>query len=335
VSDSPLKVVVIGCGDIAVSQHLPALANDSRFEVIALADPEIGRAESAAKTFSIKRVLADADAALALKPDAAVIATPPHVTPDVSGRALDAGIHVLCEKPVAVTLEAADELVERAAAAGRILQVGFKNRFAPLTQELRARVTEGRLGGPLIVRIAAFDEAYDPTDALHTERIQLFLEHGPPVVHEGAHAADLLGWMLGPPVRVTASSVRSRREFPSPNYHAAAIEYEDGSVAKLEVGWWVPHLWPGEVHVLGPAGSADLSRPEGYLRFHNGESLEEIRFDDDWQTVCFREQLGAFAEAIETGVQRGADAAAGRDALDLTLAIVEAAEIGQPVGLAR
>jgi myo-inositol 2-dehydrogenase/D-chiro-inositol 1-dehydrogenase len=335
VSNGPLTVVVIGCGDIAVSQHLPALANDSRFDVIAVVDPELHRAQGAAERFSIEHVLTNAHDALSLKPDAAVIATPPHVTPDISGRALEAGIHVLCEKPVAVTLAAADELVERAAAADRILQVGFKNRFAPLTQELRTRVKEGRLGGPLVVRIAAFDEEYNPNDTLHTERIRLFLEHGPPVVHEGAHAADLLGWMLGPPVRVTASSVRSRPEFPSPNYHAAAIEYEDGSVAKLEVGWWVPHLWPGEVHVLGPAGSADLSRPQGYLRFHDGSDLEEIQFGDDWQTVCFRGQLDAFAEAIETGVQRGADAAAGRDALDLTLAIVEAAETGQPVGLER
>jgi predicted dehydrogenase len=335
VSDRPLSVVVIGCGDIAVSQHLPALANDSRFHVVAVADPEIHRAQSAAETFSVEHVLVDSNAALDLKPDAAVIATPPHVTPEISGRALDAGIHVLCEKPVAVSLTAAEGLAARAAASDRILQVGFKNRFSPLTQELRARVTDGRLGAPLIVRIAAFDEAYDPSDTLHTERIQLFLEHGPPVVHEGAHAADLLGWMLGPPVRVTASAVRSRPELPSPNYHAAAIEYEDGSVAKLEVGWWVPHLWPGEVHVLGPTGSADLSRPEGYLRFHNGAEQEEIRLDEDWQTVCFRGQLDAFAEAIETGVQRGADAAAGRDALDLTLAIVEAAETGQPVRLGR
>ena len=334
-SSGALTVVVIGCGEIALSQHLPALANDPRFRVVAVADPEIHRAQAAAGAFSVERVFVDSNEALALQPDAVVIATPPHVTPDIAGRALDAGVHVLCEKPVAVSLTAAEKLVARAASSGHILQVGFKNRFSPLTNELRARVTTGRLGGPLIVRIAAFDEAYDPADMLHTERIQLFLEHGPPVVHEGAHAADLLGWMLGPPMRVTASAVRSRPEFPSPNYHAAAIEYEDGSVAKLEVGWWVPHLWPGELHVLGPDGSADLSRPEGYLRFHDGTSQEDIRFDEDWQTVCFCGQLDAFAEAIETGVQRGADAAAGRDALDLTLAIVEAAESGQPVTLRR
>ncbi len=332
-STRPLEVVVIGCGDIAVLQHLPALANDARFHVVAVADPAIDRAQNAARMFSVEHVLTDSDAALELRPDAAVVATPPHVTPEIALRALDAGIHVLCEKPVAVTLNAAEKLALRAASSGPILQVGFKNRFSPLTREVQARVAEGRLGTPLIVRIGAFDEAYDPNDTEHTDRIRGFLEHGPPVVHEGAHAADLLGWLLGPPVRVTAAAVRSRPEFPAPNYHAAAIEYEDGSVAKLEVGWWVPHPWPGELHVLGPLGSADLSRPEGYLRFHDGVQQEEIRFDGDWQTVCFRGQLDAFAEAIETGVQQGADAAAGRAALALTLAVVEAAETGEPVRL--
>jgi predicted dehydrogenase len=333
VSRAGLKVVVIGCGDIAVSQHLPALANDSRFRVIAVADREVERAKRAAETFSVERALSDADGALSLEPDVAVVATPPHVTPLLAGRALGAGVHVLCEKPIAVSLEAADTLVDEAAASDRVLQVGFKNRFSPLTRELRERVVDGRLGRPLVVRIGSFDEAYDPTDELHTARIRGFLDYGPPVVHEGSHAADLLAWMLGPPLRVTASAVRSRPEFPAPNYHTAAIEYPDGSVAKLEVGWWFPHLWNGELHVLGCDGAADLSRAQGYLRFHDGKHVDEIRFDDDWQTVCFRGQLDAFAAAIATGVQHGADAAAGRAALELTLAVVEAAETGLPVEL--
>jgi hypothetical protein len=67
------------------------------------------------------------------------------------------------------------------------------------------------------------------------------------------------------------------------------------------------------------------------LVIHDGRHAEEIHSDEDWQTACFRGQYDAFAEAIETGVLRGADAAAGRDALGLTLAVVEAAERGVPV----
>lgn len=328
---APLATVVIGCGDIAVSQHLPALARDPRFAVVAVADPERERAAAAATRFSIERVLASADDALALLPDVAIVATPPHVTPKLAGVALEAGAHVLCEKPLAVSLAAADRLVERAAASGRVLQVGFKNRFSPLVEALRELVVGGRLGRPIVVRIGSFDETYRPNDTLHTKRIRGFLEHGPPVVHDGAHAADLLGWLLGPPDRVTASALRSDPAFPAPNYHAAAIEYADGSLAKLEVGWWFPHLWDGELQVYGPGGAADLSRPHGLLRFHDGEREEHVRCDEDWQTICFRRQLDAFAEAIDTGVQRGADAAAGRDALALTLAVAEAAEMGRPV----
>jgi myo-inositol 2-dehydrogenase/D-chiro-inositol 1-dehydrogenase len=326
-----LEVAVIGCGDIAVSQHLPALGRDERFDVVAVTDTVRERAERAAAQFSVPHVVDDVEQALALEPDAVVIATPPHVSPLVAGESLAAGAHVLCEKPIAVTLEAADELVEQVKATDRIFQVGFKNRFSPLTQGLRRLVADGRLGEPLLIRIGAFDEAYRPADELHTNRIRGFLDHGPPIVHDGAHAADLLNWLLGPPTVVSATAHRSRPSFPAPNYHCAAIEYADGSLAKLEVGWWFPHMLAGEVHVYGPGGVADLSRPGRYLRFHDGQELQEERSKEDWQTVCFRGQLDAFHEAIEGGPQRGADGAAGRDALRLTLAVVEAAQRREPV----
>jgi myo-inositol 2-dehydrogenase/D-chiro-inositol 1-dehydrogenase len=208
-----LEVIVIGCGDIAVSQHLPALGRDERFDVVAVTDTVRERAERAAAQFSVPRVVDDVEQALALEPDAVVIATPPHVSPLIAGEALAGGAHVLCEKPIAVTLEAADELVEQVEATDRIFQVGFKNRFSPLTQGLRRLVEDGRLGRPLLVRIGAFDEAYRPADELHTGRIRGFLEQGPPVVHDGAHAADLLNWLLGPPTTVSATSHRSQPHF--------------------------------------------------------------------------------------------------------------------------
>lgn len=325
-SSRRLDVAVIGCGDIAVSQHLPALARDERFRVVAVADSIRERAAQAALLFSVGRVVEDIERALALEPDAVVVATPPHVTPTIARQALAAGAHVLCEKPIAVSLDEADRLVEQVEATDLVLQVGFKNRFSPLVQGLRRLVTDGRLGEPLLVRIGSFDEAYRPADRLHTERIQSFLEAGPPVVHDGAHAADMLNWLLGSPTAVSATAYRSRPSFPGPNYHCAAIEYEDGSLAKLEVGWWFPQMLAGELHIYGPGGAAELSRPGGYLRFHDGRSVEEERCKEDWQTVCFRGQLDAFHVAIQGGEQRGADAAAGRNALALSLTVVEAAE---------
>jgi predicted dehydrogenase len=321
-----IDVALIGCGDIAVSQHLPALERDPRFRVVAATDADRGRAEDAASRFSIDRVVDDVDAALALGPTAVVIATPPHVTPGIARQALAAGAHVLCEKPLAVTLADADLLVAQVQATSLVLQVGFKNRFSPLVLALRRLIDDGRLGEPLLFRIAAFDETYGPADELHTARIRGFLAKGAPVIHEGGHWADLLNWLLGPPVAVSATSHRSQPSFPAPNYHCAAIEYADGSLAKLEVGWWFPHILAGEVQVYGPGGTVELSRPGGYLRFWDGETVAEVRCDEDWQTVCFRGQLDAFHDAINGGEQLGADAAAGRDALALTCVVVEAAE---------
>lgn len=323
-----LKGAIVGFGFISGKGHYPAYLQRDDVEIVAVADLCPARLESAraaapkARLYPTWQELLDQERGL----DFVDISTPPDAHAEIALAALARGAHVLCEKPLAVSLAAADALVDRAAASNRLLQVGFKNRFSPLVEALRELVVGGRIGRPLVVRIGSFDEAYQAGDTLHTDRIRSFLEHGPPVVHDGAHAADLLGWLLGPPERVTATALRSDPSFPAPNYHAALIEYADGSLAKLEVGWWFPHLWDGELQVYGARGAADLSRPRGVLRFHDGTHEERVRCDEDWQTICFRRQLDAFVEAIETGVQRGADAAAGRDALALTLAVADAAE---------
>ena len=121
---------------------------------------------------------------------------------------------MLCEKPVAVSLADAARLVEQVRASSLVLQVGFKNRFSPLVLALRRLIEDGRLGEPLLIRIGAFDEAYRPADGLHTERIRGFLARGAPVVHEGGHWADLLNWLLGPPVAVSATAHRSQAVVP-------------------------------------------------------------------------------------------------------------------------
>lgn len=326
------RVAVLGCGDIAVAQHLPALVSHPRFEVAVVADPIVDRAEKAGRVFAVPRVVGNASDALAADVDVAVIATPPHITPGLAITALERGLHVLCEKPLGTELAEADAVVAAALRPGApLLQVGFKNRFAPLVMTLHERVKMQWFGQPLLVRISSFDEHYAPTDHLHTERIRGFLRTGPPVVHEGAHATDLLGWLLGPPTEIQGVAFQSDPDFPAPNYHCAEFRWRNGSLAKLEVGWWFPHLWPGELQVYGPRGVADLSRPEGRLRLHDGQHEEVFTMGRDWQRVCFRGQLDAFARSIDAGrvdPNEAADALAGRQALQMSLGAVEAARSG-------
>jgi myo-inositol 2-dehydrogenase / D-chiro-inositol 1-dehydrogenase len=334
VTGTPFDTVVIGCGELGVDHHLPALARHDGFRVVAVADPEGGRAEDAAGRFGVREWSLDPAEVIASKPAVAVLATQPDVTPDLAVQALEAGVNVLTDGPPAVTADAAERVLRAADRSNALLQAGLRERFSPLVRMLREWVRAGRLGGPLVVRISRFGQPYAPADRDGMERIRRLIELGPPVVHDGAHAADLLCWLLGRATWVSAGAHRNRPGFPTPNYHSATIGYRDGSLAKLEVGWWFPHLWPGELELYGPDGAAELSRTEGRLRFHDGSHEVVVRMEGDWDAICCDGQLDAFADAIRDGAdKRGPDATASRDALELCLAIVAAAESGEAVRL--
>jgi len=326
-----VRVALVGCGDIGVSQHLPALARDPRISIEAVVDVSEDLATRAARAFDVPNVFTDAAQVMNMGLDAVVLATPPQVTCRLAIDALQSGLDVLCEKPIATTLDDADAVVEAVARTGRVLQVGFKNRFSPLVRKMRGWVDDDRPGSPMVVRIGVFDEAYDPANGIHTRRIRGFMEHGSPIIHEGSHPLDLMNWMFGRPTTVTAVAVQSDPSFPAPNYHSATVQYGERATLKLEVGWWWPAIIEGEFHMFGPRGSIDLNREGGSVTFHDGEQADPHTDDGDWMEVCFRGQLDGFIRACRGAPQVGATAKDARDVLEVALAIVEAADRSEPV----
>lgn len=315
------RAVVVGTGDIATTQHLPALDRSKRVTLTAVCDIHDRAADVAAK-YRVRAHTDYREAVARSDVDVVVVCTPPQVSPDVTIAALRAGKHVLCEKPMAVDLAKAYEVSRIERETGRKVQIGFKNRFSPLVQQLEQWLVSGRLGKPAVFRMGVFDEAWNPRETLHLQRMMGFLEHGPPVVHDGAHEADLLHWFTKSAVReVTGRGVTSRPEFPSPNFNAAFISFENGDFAVLEVGWLYPHLYPGEMSVMGPKGVGVLNRTNRTLRYHDGDAEEVITMDEDWNVVSFARQLDAFLTAVENDLDPVPGTTDGIDSLTLVKAI--------------
>lgn len=134
-----VRVALIGCGTWGKNLGR-ALATSRRAELIAVADP---RPQA---SFAGARAVASLDAALDLRPDAVVIATPCATHAELARRALDAGVDVLVEKPLAMRPSEADELSERAQALGRVGMVGHVLRFHPTLRALLAMAEDGELG---------------------------------------------------------------------------------------------------------------------------------------------------------------------------------------------
>ncbi|MGB3327568.1 MAG: Gfo/Idh/MocA family oxidoreductase [Thermomicrobiales bacterium] len=320
---SPCSLAVIGCGDVAMMRHLPAIAANPDVSLAACCDALPHRAATAAQHFGAGYATTDVDRVLGDEAiDAVVVATPPWVSPRLAIQALQAGKDVLCEKPLGLTLADALAVREAEQMTDRFVQVGFVLRHGPLFGALRRWIAEGRLGAPLDMRISVFDEVYDPSgNPEHYQRILATLDHGAPCIHDGAHTMDHLHFLLGEHATRIASWGRSTRpEFPRPNLNLAVIEFASGSRARVEIGWFLPTFPPGEWSIVGPQGLAWFDQEARSVTLETDAGRETVALDDDWFVDCFRHQLATFVEGVRTRVPPEPGTAAGIASLALCLA---------------
>lgn len=329
-----VSVVLIGCGDIALSGHLPALRRSQEVDLTGVVDSDDGRAEAAARRFETERI-ADLEMAWQRGARAVVLATPPTVSPALTFEAIALGMDVLCEKPMAVDFAVAQKVAQATAASVQVVQIGFKNRFSPLVRAVRRWIETGKLGSPVAFTVGGFDEAYDPNNLEHTNRISHFLQEAPAFVHDGAHYADYLAYLTAStPVRIRATGITSRSALPSENFVSALVDYSNGDVARLEIGWQFPTSPRGEFRALGPEGVALLDRPNGTATLLSRTGNETVTLDRTWNDVCFDAQLEHFVACVRTRAEPETSVRAGLDSLRLGLAATEAMRSGDTVSWA-
>ena len=135
-----VKIAVAGAGLIAQVEHIPNLISLwDRFEIVGVADPSLSGRRLIEQRHSVPTV-ASFDELMARKPDALLIAAPDSYHAEFAGRALDAGVHVFCEKPLCFTTADIDGLIAKRDAAKRVLQVGYMKRWDPSYEMLLKEV---------------------------------------------------------------------------------------------------------------------------------------------------------------------------------------------------
>jgi predicted dehydrogenase len=140
----PIRVGVVGAGNIATSRHIPALQNHDRFEVTAVYDRNETRTATAAAEYDLRAADSFQDCYEAV--DAVSLCTPPSVHRQQAVEALEAGCHVLCEKPMAMTDAEAAAMVEAADTNDRVLSVVHNFLYMDAIEETRDLIEAGDLG---------------------------------------------------------------------------------------------------------------------------------------------------------------------------------------------
>jgi len=191
---SDLRIAIIGCGAVTAQAHLPVLARLDGVRPTLLVDRNLARAESLAQQFGIARAAADYSAAFT-EADAAVVALPHYLHAPVSVALLQRGIHVLVEKPMALTAAECAAMIEAAEQGRAVLAVGLMRRFLRSTRWARAAVQAGLLGP-----VRSFDVREGFIYNWPVASDFFFRKEtagGGVLIDTGAHTLDSLLWWLG------------------------------------------------------------------------------------------------------------------------------------------
>src|SRR5690625_4370448 len=144
-----LRVGIVGCGGIANGKHLPSLSKQKEVELVAFCDIVIDRAEKAAQEYGTGDSLVVEDYTELVNNesiDVVHVCTPNASHAEISIAALEAGKHVMCEKPMAKTTAEAKAMVEAAERTGKKLTIGYDNRYRPDSLHLNKLARDGELG---------------------------------------------------------------------------------------------------------------------------------------------------------------------------------------------
>jgi predicted dehydrogenase len=207
--------------------------------------------------------------------DLVSIVTPDDCHPAEARAAIAAGLHVLCEKPLARTYADARAMAEAARAAGVLTKVGFTLRYAPAVLRLKELVTDGTIGRPYLLQMFLQNGQFlDPAKPRHWKMTREHAGAGASVEY-GIHGLDLARWLLGEPARVCAAG----RTFVPERYlpdgsGPVAIDVEDSCAWLMEFG--------GGALGLAHAGWATVGRAPGLeLRVYGSNGAAQCVLSDD------------------------------------------------------
>ncbi len=305
-----IRIGIIGCGGIANGKHMPALAKDKRAEMVAFCDILPEKAQKAAADFGTENAAVYTDYRALLEDktiDAVHICTPNRSHAEITVAALEAGKHVLCEKPMAKTAADARRMLAAAKKSGKKLSIGYQNRCTPEVWTMKRAADAGEFGEIYYAKAHAVRRRAVPTWGVFLNEYE---QGGGPLIDIGTHALDMTLWVMNnyKPEMVMGSVFKklgdqtetgnawgdwNPAEFTVEDSAFGFIRMENGATISLESSWALNIADPMEARttVCGTKGGADML--DG-LRFN--------RIQYGYQTVT-KFAMGAGGVAFYDGKQ--------------------------------
>ena len=260
-----VRVGVIGTGGMG-SAHTKTLAENQIEEgaLVAICDADPKVCAETAERYHVPGFTDYRKLLSSRKVDAVVIATPHYYHPIIGMAALKKGIHVLSEKPIAVTVKVADEFARVAKESGKLFTVMFQARTTPAVRAAQKLIAEGRVGN--IYRTISLHTGFR-TQAYYDSgewRATWAGEGGGVLINQAPHALDLFTLLGGVPSRVTAATRTRIHEMEVEDFAHAILEYPNGAMGYVAAST-EEHVGTDRVEICGDQGKIVLEGKK--LRF--------------------------------------------------------------------
>ena len=345
-----LRLAMIGCGGIS-EHYMRAVSKLDRVEVVAAVDTLPDVLAAFQKRHQIPEVFADYRDMLAnVSIDAVCVCTPNLHHAPISIAALQAGAHVLTEKPMALTPKECVEMIHAARNAKRKLAVGFQYRFHPATQMLKRAADSGQFGAIMHVKCQALRRRGVPNWGVFAQKK---LQGGGPLIDIGVHVLEMAHYVMGSPRPVSASGNIWTFEGNRPNHvpcmwpdwdwrqydiedmAVGQIRFENGALLQIEASF-IAHIEKDQwnFQISGTQGGANWDPPQIFTN-HVGTMvnmtpayLPPMDFDG-----LFKAKLESFVTSVLEDTPLDAPAEAGLAIQEMIDGIYRSAEVGHEIDI--
>lgn len=279
-----IRVGIIGTGGIAVNAHMPAWAKHPDSEIIAVCDCNEQAMERAAIEYDVPHRFDDYTAMLQMDElDVVDICTPNYLHAGPTVAALNAGKHVLVEKPIAMNAKEGEEMVEAARKSGKKLMVALCCRYKSDVRALKRFVDAGDMGEIYYARVHALRRRGIPGWGVFTQKDK---QGGGPLIDIGVHALDFTLWLMGHPKPVAASGqcytkfgnrpglvglfgAWDHTNYTVEDFAVGLVRFENGATLTIESSF-AANIEKDEINttLLGTEGGCQLSPLRMYREEH-------------------------------------------------------------------
>lgn len=349
-----LKVGVIGVGSIS-GVHIQAYLKNKEVELVAFCDKNADRLKEKGELYGVTRLYPTHEELLANEDiDAVSICTWNNSHAEIAIAALEAGKHVLVEKPLSMTVAEAEAVEAAANKTGKVLQVGFVRRHGDNTKILKQFIDQGELGELYYAKASCIRRLGNP-GGWFSDKTR---SGGGPLIDLGVHMIDVCWYMMGKPRPVsvsgnTYSKLGNRSNVENLSFYQAAdydpslndvedlanalIRFENGASLYVDVSFTL-HAKEDELFVklFGDKGGAEIE-PELALVLEKNNTIlniapqvDNLSFDFD---KAFGNEIDHFVECCKEGKESIAPAADGVEVMKMLAAVYESARTGKEVYL--